>query len=109
MINYNENEAENAPFMQNKAWWVFGLWSTGKVFHDSVFLFLQACDESLPIADPSPEQPEEILKLTIPLSHQGSAGLGISVKGRHSEGTEEDQGIYVKSVLKGGAAAKVFT
>lgn len=77
------------------------------VFYDTVYLSLQPGDESSPIADPSPEQPEEILKLTIPLSRQGSAGLGISVKGRHNEETEEDQGIYVKSVLKGGAAAKV--
>lgn len=54
----------------------------------------------------SPQQ-EDILTLTIPLTSQGSAGLGISVKGKRSGDQNDDQGIYVKSVIKGGAAAKV--
>nr|XP_047136975.1 uncharacterized protein LOC100212317 isoform X3 [Hydra vulgaris] len=49
---------------------------------------------------------EEILKLTIPLNNQGSAGLGISLKAKVNEVTKEDLGIYIQSVLKGGAAAK---
>lgn len=53
----------------------------------------------------SPQQ-EDILTLTIPLTSQGSAGLGISVKGKRSGDQNDDQGIYVKSVIKGGAAAK---
>ena len=52
-------------------------------------------------------QQEEILTLTIPLTSVGSAGLGITVKGKHTEQNNEDNGIFVKSVLKGGAAAKV--
>ncbi|XP_057292998.1 partitioning defective 3 homolog isoform X2 [Hydractinia symbiolongicarpus] len=51
-------------------------------------------------------QNEDILTLTIPLTSQGSAGLGISVKGKRSGEQDDDQGIYVKSVIKGGAAAK---
>ncbi|XP_065667174.1 partitioning defective 3 homolog isoform X7 [Hydra vulgaris] len=49
---------------------------------------------------------EEIFKLTIPLNNQGSAGLGISLKAKVNEVTKEDLGIYIQSVLKGGAAAK---
>lgn len=52
---------------------------------------------------------KEILRLDIPLSDSGSAGLGVSVKGKTmttDRGTK-DLGIFVKSVIHGGAASKV--
>ncbi|XP_065930010.1 partitioning defective 3 homolog isoform X5 [Magallana gigas] len=51
---------------------------------------------------------KEILRLDIPLSESGSAGLGVSVKGKTmttDRGTR-DLGIFVKSVIHGGAASK---
>ena len=41
----------------------------------------------------------------IPLNETGSAGLGVSVKGK-SSGTR-DLGIFIKAVIHGGAASKV--
>ena len=55
----------------------------------------------------------EVLKLKIPLNVSGTAGLGVSVKGKsrspEDDGREspEDKGIFVKSVISGGAAQKV--
>ena len=45
----------------------------------------------------------------IPLNDSGSAGLGISVKGKTStkSGASTDLGIFIKAVIKGGAASKV--
>jgi len=48
---------------------------------------------------------DEFLTITIPLNDLGSAGLGISVKGKSTE-DNLDLGIFVKSIIKGGAAAK---
>lgn len=51
----------------------------------------------------------EVLQLDIPLNDTGSAGLGVSVKGKTSttdRGTS-DLGIFIKSVITGGAASKV--
>ena len=50
---------------------------------------------------------DEFLTITIPLNDMGSAGLGISVKGKSTE-DNLDLGIFVKSIIKGGAAAKVL-
>ena len=50
---------------------------------------------------------EEILSMNIPLDDLGSAGLGISVKGKTSGHDKYDLGIFVKSIIKGGAASKV--
>ncbi len=50
---------------------------------------------------------DEILMITIPLNNLGPAGLGISVKGKASSVESCDLGIYIKSIIKGGAAAKV--
>jgi len=51
--------------------------------------------------------PDEIFTLSIPLSSERTSGLGISVKGKRREGAEqEDRGIYIKSVIKGGAAER---
>ena len=49
---------------------------------------------------------DELFTITIPLNDLGSAGLGISVKGKSTE-DNLDLGIFVKSIIKGGAAAKV--
>ena len=51
----------------------------------------------------------EVLAFDIPLNDTGSAGLGVSVKGKTSttdQGTR-DLGIFIKSVITGGAASKV--
>lgn len=58
------------------------------------------------------EEGLQVLTLKIPLDLSGAAGLGVSVKGK-SRGTTEagrdspqDKGIFVKSIIPGGAAAK---
>lgn len=43
----------------------------------------------------------------MPLSDSGSAGLGVSVKGNRSKESHADLGIFVKSIINGGAACKV--
>ncbi len=50
----------------------------------------------------------EVLTFEIPLNDTGSAGLGVSVKGKTStsSGQHSDLGIFVKSVIHGGAASK---
>lgn len=66
----------------------------------------------------SPQQPEEdgmmltsdltqeFLTFEIPLNDSGSAGLGVSVKGNRSKEKHTDLGIFVKSIINGGAASK---
>ena len=51
----------------------------------------------------------ERLQYSIPLNDCGSAGLGVSVKGKTStsENGSQDLGIFIKSIISGGAAAKV--
>eukprot|EP00794_Sanderia_malayensis_P003245 gene3245-3726_t len=49
---------------------------------------------------------DEILKITMPLNDLGPAGLGISVKGKAAAIESCDLGIYIKSIIHGGAAAK---
>ncbi|XP_076349290.1 partitioning defective 3 homolog isoform X2 [Tachypleus tridentatus] len=55
-----------------------------------------------------PWQHKEVLTFDIPLNDTGSAGLGVSVKGRTSMNPTGpvDLGIFVKSVIHGGAASK---
>ncbi|XP_055897160.1 partitioning defective 3 homolog isoform X1 [Biomphalaria glabrata] len=50
----------------------------------------------------------ERITLHIPLNETGSAGLGVSVKGKTEtlESNSRDLGIFVKTVLQGGAAYK---
>jgi hypothetical protein len=45
----------------------------------------------------------------IPLNDTSSAGLGITLKGKTSmvDGQSKDLGIFVKSILTGGAASRV--
>lgn len=58
---------------------------------------------------PAQGSSNEKLTLHIPLNDTGSAGLGVSVKGKteSSESGIRDLGIFVKTVLQGGAAYKV--
>nr|XP_033800920.1 partitioning defective 3 homolog B isoform X2 [Geotrypetes seraphini] len=46
------------------------------------------------------------LTFEIPLNDSGSAGLGVSLKGNKSRDTGADLGIFIKSVIHGGAAYK---
>uniref|UniRef100_A0A3Q3BAE3 Partitioning defective 3 homolog B n=1 Tax=Kryptolebias marmoratus TaxID=37003 RepID=A0A3Q3BAE3_KRYMA len=52
------------------------------------------------------ENGREQLMYEIPLNETGSAGLGVSLKGNKSKETGEDLGIFIKSIIHGGAAYK---
>ncbi|KAM6893471.1 par-3 family cell polarity regulator beta a [Xenentodon cancila] len=52
------------------------------------------------------EDGREQLMYEIPLNETGSAGLGLSLKGNKSKETAEDLGIFIKSIIHGGAAYK---
>ncbi|XP_037831918.1 partitioning defective 3 homolog B isoform X2 [Kryptolebias marmoratus] len=52
------------------------------------------------------ENGKEQLMFEIPLNDTGSAGLGVSLKGNKSRETGEDLGIFIKSIIHGGAAYK---
>ncbi|XP_054649462.1 par-3 family cell polarity regulator beta a isoform X2 [Dunckerocampus dactyliophorus] len=52
------------------------------------------------------EDGREQLMYEIALNETGSAGLGVSLKGNKSRETGEDLGIFIKSVIHGGAAYK---
>uniref|UniRef100_A0AAZ3SQV4 PDZ domain-containing protein n=1 Tax=Oncorhynchus tshawytscha TaxID=74940 RepID=A0AAZ3SQV4_ONCTS len=54
----------------------------------------------------TPDGTREFLTFEIPLSDSGSAGLGVSVKGNRSKENHSDLGIFVKSIINGGAACK---
>ncbi|XP_069589765.1 partitioning defective 3 homolog B isoform X3 [Ranitomeya imitator] len=51
---------------------------------------------------------EKVAQMTfeIPLNDSGSAGLGVSLKGNKSRDTSTDLGIFIKSIIHGGAAFK---
>ncbi|KAM9333282.1 partitioning defective 3 homolog isoform 2-T2 [Pholidichthys leucotaenia] len=49
---------------------------------------------------------QEFMTFEIPLNDSGSAGLGVSVKGNRSKENHADLGIFVKSIINGGAASK---
>lgn len=55
----------------------------------------------------TPDGTREFLTLDVPLNDSGSAGLGVSVKGNRSKENHADLGIFVKSIINGGAACKV--
>ncbi len=61
--------------------------------------------------DPTNAKNKAVLVFDIPLNDTGSAGLGVSVKGKTSgngtDGETKDLGIFIKSVIHGGAASKV--
>uniref|UniRef100_A0A8C6V5U1 PDZ domain-containing protein n=1 Tax=Neogobius melanostomus TaxID=47308 RepID=A0A8C6V5U1_9GOBI len=52
------------------------------------------------------EDGREQLMFEVPLNESGSAGLGVSLKGNKSRETGEDLGIFIKSIIHGGAAYK---
>lgn len=54
----------------------------------------------------TPDGTREFLTFEIPLNDSGSAGLGVSVKGNRSKEDHADLGIFVKSIINGGAACK---
>ncbi|XP_039983270.1 partitioning defective 3 homolog isoform X2 [Xiphias gladius] len=54
----------------------------------------------------TPDGTREFMTFEIPLSDSGSAGLGVSVKGNRSKENHADLGIFVKSIINGGAASK---
>ncbi|XP_055019665.1 partitioning defective 3 homolog B-like [Boleophthalmus pectinirostris] len=54
----------------------------------------------------APEDGREQLMFEVPLNESGSAGLGVSLKGNKSRETGEDLGIFIKSIIHGGAAYK---
>uniref|UniRef100_A0A8C6SIE5 Par-3 family cell polarity regulator n=1 Tax=Neogobius melanostomus TaxID=47308 RepID=A0A8C6SIE5_9GOBI len=54
----------------------------------------------------SPDGAQDFMTLEIPLNDSGSAGLGVSVKGNRSKENHADLGIFVKSIINGGAASK---
>ncbi|KAK7880651.1 hypothetical protein WMY93_032714, partial [Mugilogobius chulae] len=53
-----------------------------------------------------PDGTREFLTFEVPLSDSGSAGLGVSVKGNRSKENHADLGIFIKSIINGGAAFK---
>ncbi|KAM9839267.1 partitioning defective 3 homolog [Aulostomus maculatus] len=54
----------------------------------------------------TPDGTREFMTFEIPLNDSGSAGLGVSVKGNRSKENLADLGIFVKSIINGGAASK---
>ncbi|XP_061660645.1 partitioning defective 3 homolog isoform X2 [Syngnathoides biaculeatus] len=64
---------------------------------------VQLGDEDLVL---TPDGTREFLTFEIPLNDSGSAGLGVSVKGNRSKESHADLGIFVKSIINGGAASK---
>uniref|UniRef100_A0A3Q3EI71 Par-3 family cell polarity regulator n=1 Tax=Labrus bergylta TaxID=56723 RepID=A0A3Q3EI71_9LABR len=54
----------------------------------------------------TPDGTQEFMTFEIPLNDSGSAGLGVSVKGNRSKENHADLGIFVKSIINGGAASK---
>uniref|UniRef100_A0AAQ5YVT8 PDZ domain-containing protein n=1 Tax=Amphiprion ocellaris TaxID=80972 RepID=A0AAQ5YVT8_AMPOC len=54
----------------------------------------------------TPDGKQEFMTFEIPLNDSGSAGLGVSVKGNRSKENHADLGIFVKSIINGGAASK---
>uniref|UniRef100_A0A3Q3ML89 Par-3 family cell polarity regulator n=1 Tax=Mastacembelus armatus TaxID=205130 RepID=A0A3Q3ML89_9TELE len=54
----------------------------------------------------TPDGTQEFMTFEIPLNDSGSAGLGVSVKGNRSKENHTDLGIFVKSIINGGAASK---
>lgn len=54
---------------------------------------------------------KQLLDFDIALNDSGSAGLGVSVKGKTTAAAENetahDLGIFIKAIISGGAASKV--
>ncbi|XP_053352414.1 partitioning defective 3 homolog B isoform X2 [Clarias gariepinus] len=69
-------------------------------------LFLPRELKEEPVRAALPEEGKEQLIFEVPLNDSGSAGLGVSLKGNKSRETGEDLGIFIKSIIHGGAAYK---
>uniref|UniRef100_A0A3B3Z6W0 PDZ domain-containing protein n=1 Tax=Periophthalmus magnuspinnatus TaxID=409849 RepID=A0A3B3Z6W0_9GOBI len=80
---------------------------------ESVFLLVAREDMFLPRELKGEEASAVVLEdgrkqlmFEVPLNESGSAGLGVSLKGNKSRETGEDLGIFIKSIIHGGAAYK---
>ncbi|XP_068557781.1 partitioning defective 3 homolog B-like [Cebidichthys violaceus] len=73
---------------------------------EDMFLPREMKDELSRVTGFVPEKGKEQLMFEVPLNDTGSAGLGISLKGNKSRETGEDLGIFIKSIIHGGAAYK---
>uniref|UniRef100_A0ACB8G143 Partitioning defective 3 B n=1 Tax=Sphaerodactylus townsendi TaxID=933632 RepID=A0ACB8G143_9SAUR len=69
-----------------------------------LYLFIQQKGE--PYCNVLALETTEQLTFEIPLNDSGSAGLGVSLKGNKSRETGADLGIFIKSIIHGGAAYK---
>lgn len=72
-------------------------------------VFPRAMPADLSPDDHSSSNTKTILDFNIALNDTGSAGLGVSVKGKTTGGANgetKDLGIFIKSVMHGGAASK---
>lgn len=80
----------------------------GKSFkYSSYFLFIFVFQKGEEAGSLVLEDGREQLMYEVPLNETGSAGLGVSLKGNKSRETGEDLGIFIKSIIHGGAAYKV--
>lgn len=77
--------------------------------HDIIDVLPQPADRAGDDSFVSEKVPLDVIHLEIPLNDSGSAGLGVSVKGKtvSAESGVRDLGIFVKSIMQGGAASKV--
>ncbi|XP_076602552.1 partitioning defective 3 homolog B-like isoform X1 [Chaetodon auriga] len=73
---------------------------------EDMFLPREMKDEGSRVPGFVSENGKEQLMFEVPLNDSGSAGLGISLKGNKSRETGEDLGIFIKSIIHGGAAYK---
>ncbi|KAM9364483.1 partitioning defective 3 homolog B-like isoform 3-T3 [Pholidichthys leucotaenia] len=73
---------------------------------EDIFLPREMKDELSCVLGVVSENGKEQLTFEVPLNDTGSAGLGISLKGNKSRETGEDLGIFIKSIIHGGAAYK---
>ncbi|XP_068184766.1 partitioning defective 3 homolog B isoform X2 [Antennarius striatus] len=73
---------------------------------EDIFLPREMRDEVSRVPTFVSENGKEQLMFEVPLNDSGSAGLGISLKGNKSRETGEDLGIFIKSIIHGGAAFK---
>ena len=71
-----------------------------------MYVYMQFPDSSEPSSVPT-SVGKSLLTFNIPLNNCGLAGLGVAVHGRCSSGRHGDMGIYIKSIVHGGAAAQV--
>ncbi|XP_036065454.1 partitioning defective 3 homolog B isoform X2 [Oryzias melastigma] len=80
--------------------------SLGVLRQEDGFLPREMKEEAPRVAGVVLENGKEQLMFEIPLNDSGSAGLGVSLKGNKSRETREDLGIFIKSIIHGGAAYK---